>query len=393
MAKARSPRPSGHDRVPVDADDLRQHLVEEFTFLIDACREFDAGRRLYGKQIALSLRKLLYDHGTSSVSLLGQVGLLDRMFLDTATQVHPGPSTPLYALPVLVSTTAGGVEWAAPLDFVGPYVDPHGFRFIVAQPRRPFRAWWDGVVYRYIDGTTLSRKTLVLAVANNAGAHIAPEVARLYRHMQRGDEASFRARMGPGGQLEVFVLTAPVTEVVPGQFSLLAGGPANADAAWMQDAKLLVGVEFAAVRQIAHEVLRTFAADVAGYVAAPLPAGLVVRPPVMTEGDVTSDPEIALSIETWVWRSVGPRQPYAAVHFGEIGPFSVVRQVAALAPTPTGRPARTGHAGLWTGWRWGRPGGNDGRPWSGWHWSAVDLVPVTFSRTVARLMLVAIVDP
>src|SRR5208282_5140661 len=70
-------------KVPQSAEDLRRHLSEQVGFLESSCAGFDRGNEAEAKRIAASLRILLHDTD-SSKSLLGQLGMLGGMFLDTA---------------------------------------------------------------------------------------------------------------------------------------------------------------------------------------------------------------------------------------------------------------------------------------------------------------------
>ncbi len=63
--------------------DLAHQLREQLGFISVSCRLYDEGVIAESKRVATSLRTLLYDDGTSSYSLLGQLGMLGLAFVNT----------------------------------------------------------------------------------------------------------------------------------------------------------------------------------------------------------------------------------------------------------------------------------------------------------------------
>jgi hypothetical protein len=84
----------------------------------------------------------------------------------------------------------------------------------------PLSEWWKAPVFWHPNGLTLSRKELVLSVANkDGGAHVDPELGQAYAHFSREDGIGMRADMA--------------------------------------SRQLILGATDVAVRQIAHETLRS----------------------------------------------------------------------------------------------------------------------------------------
>jgi len=162
-------------KIPQTSDDLEQHLQDHLEFLQSSADAFDEGKVGEAKRLAVSLRVLFHDSG-SSASLLGQLGRLDAKFLSTAFPIN---EKSLVSYSGLIVMGVGTDKYLAMLDDV------------------PFKNWLDFVQWwsepAFVDDKkeTLSRKNLVLAVANqDGGAHVDPSLnetyARLSRHNSLG---------------------------------------------------------------------------------------------------------------------------------------------------------------------------------------------------------------
>ena len=94
-----------------------------------------------------------------------------------------------------------------------------------------FDNWWKAVIFFDKDRNSFSRKDLVLALANqDGGAHVAQELGEKYNNLSRQNSLNWHADMGEG--------------------------------TW----KPLTNPHYAAVRQIAHEVLKSL---IPGYTVPP----------------------------------------------------------------------------------------------------------------------------
>jgi hypothetical protein len=206
---------------PRSTEELEELLHEQLAFLESSAAAFDAGKHEEAKRLAVSLRVLLHDTKNSH-SLLGQLGKKNVTFLDTALEFDPKNIVPHSGL---VSVATG--RHAARLDDVPQ------------MKKVEFDAWWNAPVFSDSYGQTLSRKDLVLTAANqDGGAHVDPELDEVYAKLAR-DNAMGRY-VGKNGVLQP-----------------------------------LEGPERAAIRQIAHEILKTFKA---GYEKQPQhEAGMVLH--------------------------------------------------------------------------------------------------------------------
>ena len=188
--------------------DLETHLVEQVDFLISSAQAYDQGTTAEAKRLALSLRVLLHETA-SSHSLLRQVGLRVRKFVDSAKDVVVGnllTHSPLVALNVRFG------------HFV-PLLDSEYFETSFSD----FDPWWSRTIFVDKEGHELSRKDIVLFMANqDGGAHVDPGLEARYRALSRDNSLGWEHQNKRSG------LTMPVS-----------------------------GSERAAVRQIAHEVLKT----------------------------------------------------------------------------------------------------------------------------------------
>lgn len=114
-------------------DDLEAHFSEQLGFLDRSAASFDAGFESEAKRLAHTIRILVHDTGTSH-SLLGQLNLKDREWLDTCI---PDESGNLMTHGGLVAQAIGRkVRWVAMLDEV-PIVS-----------KKSFDEWWDAPVFR-----------------------------------------------------------------------------------------------------------------------------------------------------------------------------------------------------------------------------------------------------
>lgn len=148
----------------------RIELYEKFKLQVDllvlACKNFDDGHEIASYHLAITLRVLLHDTHTS-VSGLTHIRKKGIQFLDTASDMLPD-STYLG----LVYRSFNNVH-----DGIGGEVlykpnFTNGFH-LKNKKWSSFQEWWKKIVFRNINGTSLTREELILKVANReGGAHI-----------------------------------------------------------------------------------------------------------------------------------------------------------------------------------------------------------------------------
>lgn len=218
-------------KIQVTKEQLGRHLNEQIGFMLSSAEAFDSGNLAEGKRLAVALRILLHE-SRQSKSLLGQLGMLDQVFLDS--------SSPHLAENLLTHTGLLGVV-------VGTNDPPHHLAKLDLDPdvqtysTVEFKFWWEEtVIIDDLKGSQFTRKDIVRSIADmDGGAHVDSTL----------DEKYAKIREEPFWQY-------------------LNGLP-------------ILGVELHSVRQIAHEVLRTLIPD---YKRShpPLPTGSFITNVILT---------------------------------------------------------------------------------------------------------------
>lgn len=191
-------------------DELEAHLDEQLAFLESSCNSFDTGFEGEAKRLAVSLRVLLHDTKHSK-SLLGQLNKKAAKFRDTAFEFDPDNKLTHGGL-VFIATGKLETRYVAMLDDIP---EPNNKNV-------SFEDWWNSPVFVDKQKRQLSRKELILIAANqDGGAHVDPSLNETYAALSKDNTLGWVANDGDGEK--------PM------------GGP-----------------ERAAIRQIAHETLKTF---------------------------------------------------------------------------------------------------------------------------------------
>lgn len=185
--------------------ELERHLAEQVSFLRVSAQAFDAGLEAEAKRLATSIRVLVHDTATSK-SLIGQLGLKETMRFEDTTFRHevlppgmtarPTGTIVLHSGLTVTQMTLGGrdagTKFAAPLDHIAP--EREG-------PPVEFAHWWEPVILRDTQDHDFSRRSLVLALANeDGGAHVGPKLAAGYAALVK---ANSLGRMGTGPDQQI----------------------------------------------------------------------------------------------------------------------------------------------------------------------------------------------
>jgi hypothetical protein len=173
-------------------------------------QSYDHGFVSEAKRLAVVLRVLLHDtkNQTSLLTLLNKKNI---MFYDTSTDYDPNNLLPTMGL-IMMRIGPEGAEYVAPLDEGSP---------TRRKGKVPFDKWWNKIIFAS-KGDLLTRKDLILSVANkDGGAHVDPKLDEVYAKLTR--------------------------------FNLL-GWKYTKDG---KEKSFIVGPEFASIRQISHEVLKS----------------------------------------------------------------------------------------------------------------------------------------
>ncbi len=192
------------------ADELHQHLKDTIQALELSIDALARGYEGEAKRLAASIRVLVHDTNFSE-SLLGQLGQKAIPFYDTSVPYNPKSFMPYMGLTAMALTKEGATHVAL-LDMLPPESPP---RWV------DFDEWWDKVIFIDKNASRTSRKDLILAVANqDGGVHVDRVLDEKYANLSRRNSLAWR-------------FSNPRRDVP------------------------LDGPEKAAVRQIAHEVLKS----------------------------------------------------------------------------------------------------------------------------------------
>lgn len=198
-------------KIPQSPEELENHLEEQLEFLALSAESFDRGFRGEAKRIAVAVRTLFH-HTKSSKSLIRQLDLQDKRLFDSADAYLPINRVAHTGLLLMRIHTGGGSTFL-------PLLDDGEKQW------QPIDDWWNKIVLALPGGPTFSRRDLILAVANkDGGAHVDPKLDEDYARISRQDIGFYETG---GGFPDV-----PLED--PHLFS---------------------------VRQIGHEVLRSFVDD------------------------------------------------------------------------------------------------------------------------------------
>ena len=168
-------------------DELKSHLREQIEFLKRSSQAYDEGYTSEAKRLTVPIRLLLHDT-QKSTSLLTLLKKKDILFYDTSLDYTPNNLTSTKGLIMtkftITETGQKSAEYIPPLDD-GP---PTRYR----KGKISFEKWWNKIVFVDIKGNKLTRRSLILAVANkDGGAHVDHELDKGYADMTRFDSLGF----------------------------------------------------------------------------------------------------------------------------------------------------------------------------------------------------------
>lgn len=172
--------------VPQSEAELAAHLEEQLQFLEFSADAYDRGFEGEAKRLAVALR-VLFHHYRTSKALLAQLGRLEATrFFDSAFPDLPG-NTLTYAGLLVTAHTKQGAKYLPMLDDqqIGPG------EWI------PFQRWWNGIVFVDNSRRRISRKDLVLSVADqDGGAHVDPGLNATYAALSRSNSIGWSVVKG-----------------------------------------------------------------------------------------------------------------------------------------------------------------------------------------------------
>jgi hypothetical protein len=183
---------SAEERVPRDTPEYLHALRDQRELLRNAAERFDRGSEAEAKNLAVRLRVLLYDGPGLGASLLGQLGVKDRLpYFDTALAEHPSEVPTLHGGLCMIRATLGPEptsRYIPPLDRLSSDRE---------HPPQAFVDWWQDPVVTDDHGRPIARRDFVLWLADqDGGAHVDPTIGASYARISRGGVASFRPIAG-----------------------------------------------------------------------------------------------------------------------------------------------------------------------------------------------------
>lgn len=160
-------------KVQQTIDDLNRQLSEQIDFLQTSANRYDQGHTIEAKRMAVTLRILLHDTKNCK-SLLGQLNKKGIQFHDTTIEDMSNVTTSYCGL-VMVSIGSGRTKYIAMLDDVP------------CKKMVDFDTWWNAIIFRDLEGHQISRKNLVVTMANqDGGAHVDPSINEEYSRLSKG---------------------------------------------------------------------------------------------------------------------------------------------------------------------------------------------------------------
>lgn len=208
-------------RVDQTVGEILAHLREQIGFLRAAAARFDAGDPSEAKLLSTFLRTLL--HRGVGKPLLGQITELNRMsFLDSAGEVIPlyMNVAPSHRLTEVKINTEGATYVAVLGELIVARAGPlpaelegifaageerfraeHGRRLSHSGDWQPFDLWWTIPVIRDAQGNEISRRDLVLSVADmDGGTHVDPAIEEVYARLSRSNSLAWVFQNDKGAQ-------------------------------------------------------------------------------------------------------------------------------------------------------------------------------------------------
>lgn len=200
-------------------EELEKVLEEQLILLRVLADSYDRGDKIAAKSIATTIRVLLHDSQTSH-SLLGQLNKKDGLFFDSSFS----PKVP----------ETGRMVVGSFYGLIGIFVGDKSSCYVPFLDDIPqktpahvkFNDYWKKVIFIDNKKKSFTREDIVLAVANqDGGAHVDPEIEESYKALARENSLGWKSNIN--------------------------------NTSW-EDLK---GAELAAIRQIGHEILRTFLSE------------------------------------------------------------------------------------------------------------------------------------
>jgi hypothetical protein len=203
--------------IDLSKEELFEQFKQQIYFLRTSCDDYDKGITIEGKRIAITLR-ILFHNSKTSTSLISHIVHPKQTFMSTCCTIKYDPNFQLSQLALISSfLPASTTQFYIPLDKASD------------KNMHSFEKWWNEIVIIDQAGNEFSRKDIVLSISHkDGGAHVDPVLDDKYYNLSRKN--SLGMVVGQNDQ-------------------------------WLP----IISPELATVRQIGHEVLKTFIKDYQKY--------------------------------------------------------------------------------------------------------------------------------
>ncbi len=180
-------------------------LYKKFKLQVDllnlSCANFDSGQEIAGYQLATTIRVLVHDTNTST-SALKHIEKKNITFLDTSHKERPNSTYLglLYSYAEGVGNGSDGIVLYKP-----NYTNVYNPNYKSEESWVSFDDWWNKIIFRNINGTSLTRRELILKIANKeGGAHIDESVDNKYELFSKHYSGGIRITDRNTGAIRIF---------------------------------------------------------------------------------------------------------------------------------------------------------------------------------------------
>lgn len=177
--------------------ELLEHLSEQIYFLEKSIKDYDENE-IEAKRVATNIRTLVHDT-SNSISLLNKLNLKSILFVDTNTsknafsywnlnnvEMSSGIFNNTPYIGIVAKDIKGNNDGTISIKYFPIYKQWTNFIPIV-----DFETWWNTEVYDNKNGDVLTRKSLILNIANkDGGAHI-DNLKQEYKSFKKNDLIQF----------------------------------------------------------------------------------------------------------------------------------------------------------------------------------------------------------
>ncbi|MDI9938781.1 hypothetical protein QM806_25670 [Rhodococcus sp. IEGM 1351] len=172
-------------------DELLEALDEQRQFLRSSAEDYDEGRLIEAKRMAVTLR-VLFHNTRSSHALMNQLMLHNVLtWVDSAGEVEPEnllPQATLTHMRMTKGAEGAELEYVAGLDDRPPNPIRVNGQNVPRYSRIAFKTWWLERVVRDAAHDYYTRSSLVLALSNQeGGAHVDPKVRSAYFNLAKSN--------------------------------------------------------------------------------------------------------------------------------------------------------------------------------------------------------------